>query len=278
MRAIKKINNNVAICLDSKNKELVAFGKGIGFPTMPYEITDLSEISMTFYHIDYQFYSLMENIPKDIFDVSALIVNKAQQTLDSSLNPNLVVTLADHINFAILRLKKYKNMKMLFSYDVEQLYKKETELGRYAVDLIQKKLNMTLPESEITNIAMHFVNAQEEGSAKVEKIDAEVLISDATDIIESIFNTKINRDDFSYNRFSMHIRYYLKRIEDKKQFKNENKDLLNTMKENYPKVYQCSLKIADLIGKAYKAEIIEEEILYLMIHINRIVQTTILKD
>ena len=76
----------------------------------------------------------------------------------------------------------------------------------------------------------------------------------------------------------MHIRYYLKRIEDKKQFKNENKDLLNTMKENYPKVYQCSLKIADLIGKAYKAEIIEEEILYLMIHINRIVQTTILKD
>ena len=124
MRAIKKINNNVAICLDSKNKELVAFGKGIGFPTMPYEITDLSEISMTFYHIDYQFYSLMENIPKDIFDVSALIVNKAQQTLDSSLNPNLVVTLADHINFAILRLKKYKNMKMLFSYDVEQLYKR----------------------------------------------------------------------------------------------------------------------------------------------------------
>ena len=31
MRAIKKINNNVAICADSNNKELIAFGKGIGF-------------------------------------------------------------------------------------------------------------------------------------------------------------------------------------------------------------------------------------------------------
>lgn len=32
MKAIKKINNNVAICVDSNNKELIAFGKGIGFP------------------------------------------------------------------------------------------------------------------------------------------------------------------------------------------------------------------------------------------------------
>ena len=80
----------------------------------------------------------------------------------SNLNPNLVVSLADHINFAIIRLQKYKKMKMLFSYDVEQLYPKETELGRYAVKLIMEKLHVKLPDSEITNIAMHFVNAEEE--------------------------------------------------------------------------------------------------------------------
>lgn len=47
MKAIKKINNNVAICEDDNKKELIAFGKGIGFPSMPYHITDLSLISMT---------------------------------------------------------------------------------------------------------------------------------------------------------------------------------------------------------------------------------------
>lgn len=31
MKVIKKINNNVAICLDSSNNELIALGKGIGF-------------------------------------------------------------------------------------------------------------------------------------------------------------------------------------------------------------------------------------------------------
>ena len=52
MKAIRKINNNVAICIDNNDKELIAFGKGIGFPKMPYEITDLSIIQMTFYRID----------------------------------------------------------------------------------------------------------------------------------------------------------------------------------------------------------------------------------
>ncbi len=32
MKVIKKINNNVALCVDNHKKELIAFGKGIGFP------------------------------------------------------------------------------------------------------------------------------------------------------------------------------------------------------------------------------------------------------
>ncbi len=278
MEAIKKINNNVAICVDSKNKELIAFGKGIGFPKMPYEIADLSLISMTFYRIDNQFYELMEEIPEDVFEVTAQIVNKAEQLLDCSLNPNLVVTLADHINFAIIRVKKYKNMKMIFSYDIEQLYERETLLGKYAVDLVRKKLNVTLPESEITNIAMHFINAEEERIPENNGSSDEEAIQGCVDLIEGIFNIKINRDDFSYNRFSMHIRYYLKRIKDKKQFKDNNKELIKSMKETYPKVNICALKIAEFFKERYNESVSEDEILYLMIHINRIVQTTISKS
>ena len=44
MRVIKKINNNVALCLDNNNHELIAFGKGIGFPKIPYELDDLNKI------------------------------------------------------------------------------------------------------------------------------------------------------------------------------------------------------------------------------------------
>ena len=38
MRVVKKINNNVAECLDNNGKSLVAFGRGIGFPKdAPYD-------------------------------------------------------------------------------------------------------------------------------------------------------------------------------------------------------------------------------------------------
>ena len=39
MQICKKINNNVALARDAKGRELVVFGKGIGFPAMPYELT-----------------------------------------------------------------------------------------------------------------------------------------------------------------------------------------------------------------------------------------------
>ena len=52
MQIFKKINNNVALARDAKGRELVVFGKGIGFPAMPYELTDLSAVQRTFYDVN----------------------------------------------------------------------------------------------------------------------------------------------------------------------------------------------------------------------------------
>lgn len=48
MEVYKKINNNVALARDAKGRELVVFGKGIGFASMPYELTDLPASSAPF--------------------------------------------------------------------------------------------------------------------------------------------------------------------------------------------------------------------------------------
>lgn len=275
MKAIKKINNNVVICEDDNKKELIAFGKGIGFPAVPYEITDLSLISMTFYKMDRSYYKLLEEIPEEIFEVSALIVKKAQRTLDCNLNPNLLPGLADHINFALTRLKKFKKMKMLFSYDIEQLYPQETELARYAVKMIQKKLFVKLPDSEITNIAMHFVNAEEENTMASSQRNTDEIIQEITKEIESNFEVVIDRNGFNYNRFVMHLRYYMKRIEEKKQFIDDNRVLFQAVKEESPKIFECAKRIASMIDEQLGAKSTEDEILYLMIHIGRILKNNI---
>lgn len=229
---------------------------------------------MTFYRIDNRFYNLMEEIPENIFEVTALIVDKARKTLSSPLNPNLLIGLADHINFAIIRLKKYKKMQMLFSYDVEQLYPIETNLGRYAVELVKKRLGAILPESEVTNIAMHFVNAQEEKEPVTEGPDTEALISEVADKIEGFFSINIDRASFNYNRFAMHMRYYLKRIKEETQFMNDNSVILQVMKENNEKVYDCAFMIGNFIDEKLESKTTDDEILYLMMHINRIIKNT----
>ena len=66
MEVYKKINNNVALARDAKGRELVVFGKGIGFASMPYELTDLSRIQRTFYDVNEKKLALLLYVPKDV--------------------------------------------------------------------------------------------------------------------------------------------------------------------------------------------------------------------
>ena len=67
MEVYKKINNNVALARDAKGRELVVFGKGIGFASMPYELTDLSRIQRTFYDVNEKYFALLRDVPEPCF-------------------------------------------------------------------------------------------------------------------------------------------------------------------------------------------------------------------
>ena len=64
MKIIQNINNNVAICLDDNNHEVVAFGKGIGFRKPPYEI-ELSQIDRTYYNLSSHYIALLDELPEE---------------------------------------------------------------------------------------------------------------------------------------------------------------------------------------------------------------------
>lgn len=153
MKVIKKINNNAAVCLDNNGRELIAFGKGIGFPVIPYDITDLTVINRTYYGIDPAYFGLVQEIDESIFEVCASIVAMARNTIDSNLNPNVVFTLADHINFAIERIKKGIELKLPLYYELSHLYEKEVAVGQFAVKEVRKRLHVYLSEGEAYSIA-----------------------------------------------------------------------------------------------------------------------------
>ena len=105
MEVIKKLGNNAAICRDHSGRELIAIGLGIGFPKCPYILDDLSKIDRTFYNVDAEYLSLFEDIDSKIFRISADVIDLAVTMLSVPLKQNAVFTLADHLNFALVRLK-----------------------------------------------------------------------------------------------------------------------------------------------------------------------------
>lgn len=105
MKIIRKINTSAALAVDSQRREVIVLGEGIGFPPVPYELDDLSKIERTFYDVDSQYHSVIAGVPEDILKASAEIFERAEEVLGTDINPNLPFTLANHLNFALERLR-----------------------------------------------------------------------------------------------------------------------------------------------------------------------------
>lgn len=270
MKVIKKINNNVAVCLDNDNHELIAFGKGIGFPKTPYELTDLSKIWRTYYGINPSYLGLLNDIPEEVFALSIKIVDQARMRIMNEINSNIVFTLADHINFAIDRYKKNMDIKMPFVYDIQHLYENEMYVGELAVKLINKEMDVHLSKDEAVSIALHFINAENMQRNEQDEVDEKKMIHDLTEIIEKDFGIEINRDGFNYSRFISHLQYLLKRKEKDTSIASDNKKMFDSMKEAYEQTYACVLHIKEYLVTNLNWNPSEEELLYLMLHINRL--------
>lgn len=205
MVVVKKINNNVAVCRDGNQRELIAFGKGIGFPPMPYELTDLDRIDRTFYNVSRQYLPLLSDIPAEVVEFTARMMDDVQGRLPYETSSNIVLTLADHIAFSIERAKKGVYIRMPSIYEMEQSYPLEVRIGRRFVSAIEREFHLKLPKGEVQSIAMHFINARGstlDTAAPQDDIQQQYdeVLEQTTQIIEWELDCKVQRDTFNYAR------------------------------------------------------------------------------
>lgn len=106
MWVIKKINNNVAMGKDSRNREVVLFGKGIG------------------YGGNTSLLSLLDEIDEEIWNLTFRIVDRGKVVLNTNLKSSFTFVLADYLNFAVERIKKGLVISNPLQYDIEHLYEK----------------------------------------------------------------------------------------------------------------------------------------------------------
>ena len=85
-------------------------------------------------------------------------------------------------------------------------------------------------------------------------------------------NLKLDKDSYSYYRFTTHIRYLIQRLMSGTQSETGSGSMVKMLANDYPKTYICPKKIAAFLQKQENWCCNDEELLYLMLHINRVCQ------
>ena len=265
----KVINNNIISAYEKSGAEVIVMGRGIGFKKKQGEVVPADQISKIFRiksrTLAEQFKELLANMPLERVRISDEIISHAKDHLKLKLNQSIYVTLTDHINFAIERVSQGIEPQNALLWEIKRFYPQEFQLGIYALELIQDRLDILLPEDEAGFIALHFVNA-EYGTDIRDAVKFPDQMQAIVDIVERDLGILLDESSLHYERFMTHIKFLIQRIYRKELLSSEDRELSLLMQRKY----QCSLKVAEYIMQATGSRLSEEEIMYLSVHIRRV--------
>lgn len=269
----KVINNNIISAYEKSGAEVIVMGRGIGFKKKQGEVVPADQISKIFRiksrTLTEQFKELLANMPLERVRISDEIISHAKDHLKLKLNQSIYVTLTDHINFAIERVSQGIEPQNALLWEIKRFYPQEFQLGIYALELIQDRLGILLPEDEAGFIALHFVNA-EYGTDIRDAVKFPDQMQAIVDIVEHDLGILLDESSLHYERFVTHIKFLIQRIYRKELLSSEDRELSLMMQRKYPREYECSVKVAEYIMQATGSRLSEKEIMYLSVHIRRV--------
>ncbi|QZN89607.1 PRD domain-containing protein [Vagococcus lutrae] len=275
---VKSLNNNLVLATDQHDEELVLFGKGIGFKKKKGD--ELSDANITKIFRSKEFNhttpAMIADISSEVLTLTETIVDMGEAELKKALNTTLLFSLADHIQAAIERLNQNQLLdENTLQWEIPFLYYQEYQMGLKALAVINQTLNVNLPKSEASFIALHFVNAQNDFDSMNETMMIAQITKSIVRTIQSLFDISLNKESISYSRFVTHIRYFMNRQFHQQQLPTrQNETLYEIIQSQYPKSYACGLMIREMLKKEYHIDVSDDEMIYLIIHIERVVEET----
>lgn len=271
---IKSLNNNIVLACDPTQNEVVLFGTGIGFGRKPGDIIEESSVTKLFLNdTNKRFAPMIQNLSEPIISITEEMIQYGSSVLEKQIHASILIVLADHIYFAIERIKNNQNIDNPLQWEIPHLYPKEYKIGVKGIELIKEKLAINLPIQEASFIALHFVNAQFEQQDMDVTLKMTEIISRILDIVYYHFQITLDESSLYYSRFIVHLRYFIMRQKNatKDAIGLNDEDLFNTVKTRYNKSYLCATKIAKYLFDSHAWEISNDEVIYLLLHIERII-------
>lgn len=273
---IKKIlNNSVAISIDSNNKEIVVMGKGIAYAKKVGDQIDPLHITKKFVLSSMQYpqkiLDLLADVPLECVEITDNIVQYAKEKLSLEYLDTLYISILDHIRVSIERYQDGIIINNKLLWDIKNFYKEEFEVGVYALNLIEQVYGIKMQEDEAAFIALHVASAKTNDDIG-QTYEITHFIQNITNIVKYYFNLEYQFESLNYHRFVTHLKFFAIRLFSNPNNSNKlfNNDLLDMIKERYIDAYLCSLKVKKYIEEKYQYHLDSDEILYLTLHIAKI--------
>ncbi|MCA5920210.1 transcriptional antiterminator BglG [Pectobacterium brasiliense] len=273
MKIAKILNNNVVTVIDENNNESVVMGRGLGFKKHSGDLLDETLIERVFVmksgELTSRLQELLSEIPMDVITTADKIILLAKDRLPGKLQNSVYISLTDHCHFAIERHKQGVDIRNVLLWEIKRLYPKEFAVGLEALDIIEQRLAVRLPEDEAGFIALHLVNAQLD-SEMPEVLQITKIMQEILNIVKYQLSLDYNEQALSYHRFVTHLKFFAQRLIGKSTVFSDDESLHDVVKERYQLSYRCAEKIQVHIIQKYEYTLTKEELMFLTIHIERV--------
>uniref|UniRef100_UPI00403F3255 PRD domain-containing protein n=1 Tax=Candidatus Enterococcus willemsii TaxID=1857215 RepID=UPI00403F3255 len=278
MTTIKKVLNSSVVLVEENGKEMVFFGKGVGYGKKTGEEIRDDQVDQIFLKIDKkkstQILELLDEIPFEFFEMTREIIFEAEKKLGKELNPSLYFTLTDHLHFAVERAREGMTVTNRLYWEIKNYYPQEFEIGKYALSILNQTFQIQLPKEEASNIAFHLVNAQAENDEHANSFKYAKLIGGIVNMVRYSIQLDIDTSSIHYTRFITHVRFFVERYYSNHLLDGNEKELYKQMWTLYPSAMELATKVKNYVEKIEDTQIPDEETIYLGVHINRLMKHT----
>ncbi|TCS81790.1 glucose PTS transporter transcription antiterminator GlcT [Tepidibacillus fermentans] len=272
---LRILNNNTLLAKDELGNEVVLLGKGIGFNCKKREYLvgkQLQAIEKVFtLSSDANRDSILRVLTEaDDETIHAIhdVIQYIEKNSDLHFTEQFLVSFIDHISFAIKRLQQGINIDNPFLFEIRTLYPEEFALALQGLKILEQKLNLEIPEDEAGFITLHLHSLRTNQSInKMNRFSA--LVNQLIHVIEEELAIKIDKESIDYARLVTHLRFAIERTE-QNQHLGENHPLSSLLQKEYPICYNLAWKLVKIMQNTLKTEIPKAEVVYLTMHIQRI--------
>jgi len=269
-RVIKSLNHNGVLAIDNDTqKQYILLGKGIGFGKKVNERMEAPE-NTHIYLLQQETdrgstKEIINNIEPEILEVASSIIMEAEKKFNK-VDENILCPLADHIAFAVKRIKNNEHISNPLTADIRALFSEEYAVACKGKDIIKEVLGIEINEDEIGYIALHIHSSL--GDEKISQaMETAMLVRNCITSIEQNIGKTIDIESLSYNRLMSHIKYMAARTLKGETIKLDMNDYI---KERFQKSFEIAEDICRKLGSELNKEIKEVEIGYLAMHIERV--------